>query len=337
MTGSSPHSVSSWIKSKMPSLQEANLSDDLTAGHDEQHYVRLGWVMCLLGFGGFVLWASFAPLDKGIPAPGIVITSNQRQIIQSPIGGVVEAILVKDGDEVKAGQVLIRLNKLQTSAQAFSAKESIASKQRQVQMMKEQLAGMRELEKDGYIAKNRLLELERTYTQLSETLAQDQSKFAAYQFDLENTDIKAPVDGSVQNLEVFTKGAVTSAGAKLMEVEPTNQPLMIEAKVPIHMIDKLKVGLPVEILFPAFNQRSTPNIPGEVVVVPNNSSLDQKTGEMFYKIRVKVSERGIKLLNQNQIKPGMPAEVFIVTGERSLMSYLFKPMLDRAHTALREE
>jgi len=58
---------------------------------------------------------------------------------------------------------------------------------------------------------------------------------------------------------------------------------------------------------------------------------------MFYKIRVKVSERGIKLLNQNQIKPGMPAEVFIVTGERSLMSYLFKPMLDRAHTALREE
>lgn len=337
MSRSDQQSLSSWFKKRIELMQLPNLNSDHSKEHDEHHYVRLGWLICIIGFGGFVLWATFAPLDKGIPAPGTVITSNQRQIIQSPIGGVVEAILVKDGDEVKEGQVLIKLNKLQTSAQATSAKESIASKQRQVQMMKEQLAGMRELVKDGYIAKNRLLELERSYTQLSETLAQDQSKFAAYQFDLDNTDIKAPVDGTVQNLEVFTKGAVTNAGAKLLEVEPTNQPLMIEAKVPVHMIDKLRVGLPVEILFPAFNQRSTPNIPGEVLVVPNNSSTDQKTGEAFYKIRVKVSDRGIKLLNQNQIKPGMPAEVFIVTGERSLMSYLFKPMLDRAHTALREE
>lgn len=304
---------------------------------DENHYVRLGWLACIVGFGGFMLWATFAPLDKGIPAPGIVITSNQRQVIQAPVAGVIEAILVKDGDVVKTGQVLLKLNKLQTLAQAMSAKESIASKQKQAQLMKEQLAGMRELAREGYVAKNRLLELERTYAQLVESLAQDQSKYAAFKFDLDNTEIKSPVDGTVQNLEVFTTGAVASVGAKLLEVEPMNQPLMIEAKVPTFLIDKVKVDLPVEILFPAFNQRTTPNIPGKVLVVPNNSSTDPKTGESFYKIQVQVTTQGEKLLQQNQIKPGMPAEVFVVTGERSLMSYLFKPVLDRAHSSLREE
>lgn len=304
---------------------------------EEHYYIRRGWILCLLGFGGFILWASFAPLDKGIPAPGTIISSNQRQTIQSPINGVVEAILVKDGDQVQKDQVLIKLNKLQTSAQATSTKESIASKQKQMALMKEQLAGMRELVKDGYAAKNRLLELERSYVQLSESLAQEQSKYAAYQFDLDNTDIKSPVDGTVQNLEIFTKGAVTNAGSKLLEVEPANQPLLVEARVPVNMIDKVKVGLPVEILFPALNQRSTPNIPGEVLAVPNNNTIDQKTGETFYKIRVKVSDKGMGMLSQYQIKPGMSAEVFVVTGERSLLSYLFKPILDRSHSALREE
>lgn len=307
------------------------------ASKEEHYYIKRGWILCLLGFGGFILWASFAPLDKGIPAPGTIISSNQRQTIQSPINGVVEAILVKDGDQVQKDQVLIKLNKLQTSAQATSTKESISSKQKQMALMKEQLAGMRELVKDGYAAKNRLLELERSYVQLSESLAQEQSKYAAYQFDLDNTDIKSPVDGTVQNLEIFTKGAVTNAGSKLLEVEPANQPLLVEARVPVNMIDKVKVGLPVEILFPALNQRSTPNIPGEVLAVPNNNTVDQKTGETFYKIRVKVSDKGMDMLSQYQIKPGMSAEVFVVTGERSLLSYLFKPILDRSHSALREE
>lgn len=304
---------------------------------NENYYIRIGWLLCMVGFFGFILWASFAPLDKGVPAAGVVITSNQRQVIQAPIGGVIESILVKDGDQVSSGQTLIKLNKLQASAQAISAKESITSKQKQALLLKEQLVGMRDLAKDGYVAKNRLLELERNYVQLTESIAQDQSKYAAYQFDLDNTDIKSPVDGTVQNLEVFTIGAVTASGAKLLEVEPSNQPLMVEARVPVHLIDKVKSGLSVEILFPAFNQRSTPNIPGEVLVVPNNNTVDQKTGEAFYKVQVKVSDKGIKLLDQNKIKPGMSAEVFIVTGERSLMSYLFKPMLDRMHTALRED
>ena len=229
------------------------------------------------------------------------------------------------------------MNNLQASSQATGVKESIASKEQQARFMLEQLTGLRNLAKDGYIPKNRLLELERNYTQLTESIAQERGKYAAYQFELDSTVIKSPVDGSIVNLEVFTKGAIAQAGSKLMEVEPNNLPLLIETRVPVHLIDKVRVGLPVEILFPAFNQRTTPNIPGEVMIVPNNSTVDQKKGDSFYKVQVRVTERGDRLLAQNKIRPGMMAEVFIVTGERSLMSYLLKPLLDRTHRALREE
>jgi protease secretion system membrane fusion protein len=305
--------------------------------HSETYYVRLGWAIVVLGFGGFLLWAITAPLDQGIPASGIVITSGQRQVIQAPLSGVVEVILVQDGDQVQSGQILAKMNNLQASSQATGVKESIASKEQQARYMLEQLTGLRNLAKDGYIPKNRLLELERNYTQLTESIAQERGKYAAYQFELDSTVIKSPVDGSIVNLEVFTKGAIAQAGSKLMEVEPNNLPLLIETRVPVHLIDKVRVGLPVEILFPAFNQRTTPNIPGEVMIVPNNSTVDQKKGDSFYKVQVRVTERGDRLLAQNKIRPGMMAEVFIVTGERSLMSYLLKPLLDRTHRALREE
>ena len=105
----------------------------------------------------------------------------------------------------------------------------------------------------------------------------------------------------------------------------------------MYLIDKVHLNLPVEILFPAFNQRSTPNIPGVVTVLPNDRTQDPRTGEQFYKIQVRVTDKGLRKLADNKVRPGMPAEVFIVTGQRTMMSYLFKPITDRIHGSLREE
>ena len=126
-------------------------------------------------------------------------------------------------------------------------------------------------------------------------------------------------------------------GSRLMEVEPTDGTLIVEARVPVHLIDKVHLKLPVEILFPAFNQRSTPNIPGVVTVVPNDRTQDPRTGEPYYKVQVQVTDKGIRKLQDNKVRPGMPAEVFVVTGERTMMSYLLKPITDRMHGSLREE
>jgi protease secretion system membrane fusion protein len=353
------------LQKQIAQMQEARANEADFIEHDERHYARMGWIVLIVGFGGFMLWALLAPLDKGVPAQGTVITDGQRKTIQTPLNGVVEEILVKDGDHVKAGQVLARLNNLQASAQANGAeqavmglqaqvnglKDSIANKQLQVKFLKEQLAGMEELAKDGYVARNRVLELQRNYLQINGSLSEDRGNLARYQsqlveqegrlkafaFDLDNTAIKSPVDGSIVNLEIFTKGAVVQPGTRLMEVEPADGALIIEARVPVYLIDKVHLNLPVEILFPAFNQRSTPNIPGVVTVVPNDRTQDPRTGEPYYKIQVQVTDKGMRKLKDNKVRPGMPAEVFVVTGERTMMTYLLKPISDRMHGSLREE
>jgi len=354
-----------WLQTQIAQMQEARANEADFVEHDEKHYARLGWIVLIIGFGGFMVWALFAPLDKGVAAQGTVITDGQRKTIQAPFSGVVEEIMVKDGDTVKVGEVLARLNNLQASAQANGAeqavmglqaqvhglKDSIANKELQVKFVKEQLVNLQDLAKDGYVARNRVLELERTYLQINGSLSEDRGNLARYQsqlveqegrlkafsFDLDNTTIKSPVNGSIVNLEIFTKGAVVQPGTRLMEIEPDEGALIIEARVPVHLIDKVHLHLPVEILFPAFNQRSTPNIPGVVTVVPNDRTQDPRTGEPYYKVQVQVTDKGMRKLKDNKVRPGMPAEVFVVTGERTMMIYLLKPITDRMHGSLREE
>lgn len=352
-----------WLKQKLENLFSSG--NQSSSDKDEIHYAKLGWLVLLVGFGGFMLWASFAPLDKGVSAQGTVITDGQRKVIQPAVNGVIEEILVKDGDVVKAGQLLVKMNDLQVSALAEGTKESIAglegqieglqssiqNQQAQLKFLNEQLKGMRELAKEGYVAKNRVLELERTYVQVQGAMSENQGnlkryehqlaelkkKLPALQFDQENATIESPVDGSVVNLSVFTKGQVVQAGSKLMEISPVNQDLLIEARVPIILIDKVHVGLPVEMIFSAFNQRTTPRIPGVVTVVSADRTTDDKTGEVFYKIQARVNDKGMTMLKEHQIRPGMPVEVFVITGERTMMNYLLRPLFDRMRTSLGEE
>lgn len=355
-----------WVKKKAQELslvfrkQSANQLE-----RDEYHYARIGKLILVFGFGGFIVWASFAPLDKGVSAQGTVITDGQRKVVQPASNGVIEEIYVRDGDVVSAGTLLIRMNDSQAAAQAEATREtiagiagqiaglevSIASQKAQLKYIAEQLVGMRQLAKEGYVPRNRLLDLERTNMQITAELAQNEGnmerdrrqvtelekKLPAYDFDLANMTIESPVDGSVINLAVFTKGQFVQAGTKLMEISPLNQNLIVEAKVPVNLIDKVHTGLPVEMIFSAFNQRITPRIPGTVTVVSADRTQDERTGDIFYKIQAQVTEKGMRLLKDHQVRPGMPVEVFVVTGERTMMNYIFKPFLDRARTSLGEE
>lgn len=90
-------------------------------------------------------------------------------------------------------------------------------------------------------------------------------------------------------------------------------------------------------MFTAFNQNKTPKIPGIVSLVSADRLIDKSNGEPYYQMQVTVSPEGIQMLRGEDIRPGMPVEVFVKTGSRSLLSYLFKPVLDRAHTSLTEE
>jgi len=433
-----------------PALHEVNT--------DATVHTRLGWWIVLAGVGGFLLWAMFAPLDKGVPVNGTVAVATNRKLVQHQSGGTIEDILIKEGDVVKAGQPLVRMNDVQakaaaemTRAQYYSARaaearliaerdgkktigfpaelenakndlravnaislqtqlfnsrqsslrnelaavdesiaglqsqsrglqESLENQKQQIQFLKEQLEGMRDLAKEGYVARNRLLDLERTYaqvnggmaenvgnigraqrqiselnlrraqrqqdyqkevrTQLSEVQKEAEalaSRLQGQDFDLANVVVRAPVDGTVVGLNVFTRGGVIGPGFRMMDIVPSDDALIIEGQVPVNLIDKLHKDLPVELIFVAFNQNQTPHVPGVVTQVSADRLVDEKTGMPYYKMQAKVTPEGKKILAHLQVRPGMPVEAFVKTGERTMMSYLLKPVFDRAKTSLSEE
>ncbi len=369
---------------------------------DARSHARLGWWIVILGVGGFLLWASIAPLDQGVPVSGTVVVSTNRKAIQHPTGGVVSEILVKDGDTVKAGQVLVRMNDVQAKAQdevsrvqynADLATEARLVAERdgkssitfppellrqkgnprvaddiktqtqlfesrtkaiheELAILSEQLDGMRDLAKDGYVARNKLLDLERTYierkqgyesevrTQLAEVEKEADAlkmRLEALDYDLANAVVKSPVDGTVEGLSVFTSGGVVGPGFKMMDVIPSGDKLIVEAKIPVNLIDKVHPGLKVDFIFTAFNDKRTPHVPGEVDMVSADRMVDEKTGTPYYRMTAYVTPEGMKLLKNLKIRPGMPVQLFVKTGERTMMNYLMRPLLDRMKVSLTEE
>lgn len=447
-------------------IEQKNLITDVTPRHiemlevetDASSYARLGWLIVLVGVVGFLIWASFAPLDKGVPLSGNIAVATNRKIVQHQTGGTIDQILVKDGDEVKAGQVLVKMNDVNAKSaaeiargqwladkaiearliaerdgaqsihfpkeledakndarvaesllaqqqlfstrrfalqsdlsaieeniaglklQAAGLEESMVNKKQQQVFLKEQVESMRDLAKDGYVARNRLLDLERTYAQVNGGISEDignfgrlkrqileltfrktqrmqdaqkevrtqladvqkeagslQSRLEALDFDLQNSLVRAPVDGTVVGLNVFTNGAVVAGGFKLLELVPKDDALIVEAVLPVNLVDKVHEGLKVEMIFSAFNSNTTPHIPGIVTQVSADRAIDERNGQPFYKVRAAVSPEGKAEVNKLQVRPGMPVELFVKTGERTMMNYLLKPVFDRAKTALTEE
>jgi len=341
------------------------LDKGLTLKRDMRRFARYGWFILIVGFFITFIWASFAPLDKGIPASGYVITDSNRKEIKHLSGGVVDHVLVHEGELVKAGQLLLVMNDIQASATNNATTSSIAGieaqnkgmeiavfeKQKQLSYAKQQLDGLAELSKEDLIPKTKLWDSQKEVAQLKASIAADLASIeknksqiaefserkSAFQFDLDNTQIKSPVDGYVVGLTQFTNGGVITPGTRLMDIVPLNDDLVVEAQVPVNLIDKVGINLDAEILFTAFNQNRTPHIPAKIVMVSPDKYVDEKTGVPYFKVRAVATEKGRKLLKDLQVRSGMPAEVFIKTGERSMMSYLLKPFFDRSYSAFREE
>lgn len=421
--------------------------------------MRWGMWLVLAGFGGFLLWSWLAPLDAGVVATGTVKVTSNRKAVQHLSGGTVEAILVREGDAVKKGQEVVRLDSLRALAEqgAISAQyivsktvenrleaerdgldvvnydpellkrfgndhrlvaamnlqqrlldtrraglageisilqENLAAsavqlkglqqvygaRASQINFLDQELKGTRVLAAEGYVPRNRLLELERSNADLSAGQAENLNNIArirsqtteiklrilqrqhdyqkevesqltdtakenttladrlrALDYEVTHTIIRSPIDGMVQSLSIATIGGIIQPGFKIMEIVPDNEPLQVDAMIPVQAIDKMAPGLAVDIAFPAFNHAQTPNIPGRVKTVSADRLLDEESKQPFYLAQVEVTPDGMSLLGSNHIRPGMPASVTIKTGERNLMSYLLKPMLERVDSSFKEQ
>ncbi|NNM70916.1 HlyD family type I secretion periplasmic adaptor subunit [Enterovirga aerilata] len=409
------------------------------------------------GVGG---WAATTELSGAVIAPGMLVVDSNVKKVQHPTGGVVGELRVRDGDRVKSGDVLLRLDETVTRAnlaivtknldelaarqardeaerdgedkitfppdlleraetspevarliageaklfelrrssregQRAQLRERIAqlnqqidgliqqtrAKQTEIDLIQPELEGVRELWKKGLVQINRVTSLQRDAARLEgergqlvaataeargkvvetelQILQIDQdmrsevgrelaeirgktSEFVerkvAAEDQLRRVEIRAPQDGIVHQLSVHTVGGViTAQGEPIMLIVPEADALRVEAKIPPHDIDQLHVGQRAVLRFSSFNQRTTPELNGEVTLVSADVSQDQKTAATFYTVHIRIPPEEIRRLEGLRLVPGMPVEAFVQTTPRTVMSYLVRPLQDQLMRAFREK
>lgn len=440
----------------------ANLIDRTRNDEADDKSFRVGGrVIAGLAFGVLLLggaggWAATAQLTGAIIATGSVKVDREIKAIQHRDGGIVSEISIREGDFVKEGQVLLRLDDAQTRAELSIVRAQLSElsvrrarliaerdgldrmqlagidigtsphieqimlgetrllegniRNRKSQMeqlelsidqLGEEIAGLEaqhasKLEEIGLVEKEhgkikgladqRLIEGTRIYTtnrelarlngekaeieagiarskvRISEIklqiiavdeasrteaqrelsivdpkLAEQRERATAIEDRLKRTDIRTPIAGVVNELAVNTLGGVISSAEKLVTIVPEGAALKIEAKLAPTDIDQVHVGQSAKLRFSAFNQRTTPELVGDIAYVSAATSIDQATNQPFYIAEVSVSEAELAKLGDNRLRPGMPLEVFITTEDRTAISYLAKPLLDQFERALREQ
>jgi HlyD family secretion protein len=417
-----------------------------------------GITVVLMLVGGVGGWASTTELSGALIAPGSIVVDSNIKKVQHPTGGVVGEVRARDGDRVKAGDVVVRLDETVTRAnlsivtkglnelaarkarleaerdnldaikfpdeliarrdnadvatamlserklfdlrhnartgQRSQLRQRIGqlqeeiggltsqqtSKSKEIVLIERELVGVRDLFQKNLIQMNRLTQLEREGTRLDgergsliAAVAQSKGKIAELELQilqidqdlssevakelrdvdgkigefverkitaedqLKRIDIRAPQDGTVFQSNVHTVGGVVTAGDAIMMIVPEADNLTVEAKVNPQDIDQLRVGLKALLRFTTFNQRTTPEIYGAVTRVSADISTDQRSGASYYTVRIGMSPEEIARLGEVRLVPGMPVEAFIQTGERTVMSYLVKPLYDQLSRAFREK
>lgn len=154
---------------------------------------------------------------------------------------------------------------------------------------------------------------------------------------LERVDIRAPATGRVHEMQIFTLGGVVPPGATILQIIPRDLGFGFEMRVDPVSIDQVYVGQDARLRFSAFNQRTTPELMGTVSDISPTSIMDEVTGQSFYRVTMDVSPSELARLGDVDLVPGMPVDAFVQTGERSVFSYLTKPLTEQFTTAFREE
>ncbi|MES2940910.1 MAG: HlyD family type I secretion periplasmic adaptor subunit [Pseudomonadota bacterium] len=276
------------------------------------------------------------------------------QSIKENISGQEALILAYQGMLASRRSQLALLNDELTQTRGL-VKEGYAPRNRQLElerMVAESNASSTELIGNITRARQAIAEVrqraisrEQEYRKEVETQAADVNrdvqseveKYRALQDDLGRTQVRAPASGQVVGLNVQTVGGVIGAGQKLMDIVPEKEPLLLEARVMPHLIDRVHADMPVDVRFSSFAHSPQLVVEGKVVSISGDLLTDQATNTQYYLARVSITPQGMKELGKRTLQPGMPVEVVFKTGERTLLTYLLHPLTKRMAASMKEE
>ncbi len=419
--------------------------------------VKFAYIIVGLAILFFGVWGGLAPLDSAITAPGNIVLSGNRKIIQHDGGGTIKNILVKDGEIVKKGQPLIELSTTYAKAsfkiilsqlrtalaterrllaeennlekidfsseyldpnaqeaqrlinnqqQLFETRRAalngrLESIKKQIQQGYEKITGekgqLKSIQSQLATAKANAADAEKLFkkevvNKLYYTNAQNEvqrlegheaalkaniavteqtimegelqllnvrnefmnkieeeyrgnhvalleakQKYNNAKEVLNRTIIRSPVDGIVTAMQYHTIGGVIAQGVRIMEIVSQDDDLIIDAYVSPNEINSLHVGMLVKVQLNPYKQRLVPRIAGEVTYVSADKIANERTGQEFYLVKVKIDHDMISKLNANvKLQPGMPVTVFIIRGTRTFLEYMLSPIVDSFHKAFKE-
>lgn len=408
-----------------------------------------------VGIGG---WAAATNLAGAVVASGHMVVDSYVKKVQHPTGGVVGEILVREGDKVKAGDVVLRLDSTTTRANlaivtrrldefrarfarleaerddlqavVFPAelqsraddpeiaailhgeerlfairREALESKRAQlrervvqyeheieglkaqevaydqgIEVLEKEIGSLGGLRSQGIVSDQRLnglktqlatfggergekialqaqaagritetklqiLQIEQDLkAEVGRELRDTQAQIGEYverkvaaEDELKRIDIVAPQSGMVHQLQVHTVGGVVTPADPIMLIVPENDNLALEVNIQPKDVDQIHPGMPAVLRMSAFNQRTTPELNGIVSRIAADLTTDQRSGLSYYVVRIAVPPQELKKLAGLTLVPGMPAEAFIQTSERTALSYIVKPLADQINRAFREE
>ena len=419
---------------------------------------RIGYAIIAFTFVGLLGWAAFAPLDSAVVANGVISAEGNRKTIQHLEGGMLRRILVREGQKVKAGQILFELDPTQANAAAgitrnqyvallamearliaerdqrpsisFPAEltsrkndpdviRALADEQaqfaerrqtlqgqvdlvnsqreqyqseidgidRQTQGLKDQLGyindelgDLRKIYDKGLVPRPRLLALEREQANLSGSIGRltaDRAKavqgisetqlkvrqikqqfFEEVSQNVTETRVKlaevtekevvasdaqkrinvvSPVSGTAQNLRFFTEGAVVRPAEPMVDIAPDDEAFVIQAHFQPTDVDNIHEGMTTEVRLPAFHSRKIPILSGKIESISRDRIADPENKTAYFLGIVRVDVKQLPPEFRNKVTAGMPAQVVVPTGERTVLQYLFSPLRDTLRTTMREE
>jgi HlyD family type I secretion membrane fusion protein len=225
-----------------------------------------------------------------------------------------------------------RLNQLER--QAVDLNGNIASLQANIAQTEARISETREqiLNVDQAIRSEAGTEL----AQVMATISDQKIRIAEADDRFAKAVVKAPVAGIVDKLAFSTLGSVIPSGTPIAQIVPDSDILVVEASVSPADIDQLKTGQRARVMFSTLNQNVTPELSGTLTFLSAESANDGNGGPPYFRIRVTLDRSSTNSDLYSQIRAGTPAEVFLQTGDRSLLSYLFKPLLDQITRSFRQ-
>ena len=425
---------------------------------DDRSLKRFGYAVVAVVFVGFGGWAALAPLDSAAVAPGVITVQNSRKTIQHLEGGIVRELMVKEGQQVQQGDLLLLLEGRQFRAELdavrvqhvtleavqarllaerdnrsqlrfpataalplddsrvldarkaqqemFTARrkayegqvsvlqQTVAQLQAQIEGLGSVMESRRKLIRsyesevtdqqallaEGFADRQKLRDFERNIatvggeisdlqasrsaaaakigeaqlqmlqvqrdfqasvaTELGETqvkLSNAAEQLGAAGDRVDRAEIRAPATGKVLNLQVHTVGGVVAAGAPLMDIVPDHDDLVVEGRVSPFDIERVHAGLDARVRLSGLRFDRQPRLRGTVTNVSADRIVDERTGAAYYSAQVAIDAGELEQLGGIALQPGMPADVMINTGSRTMLGYLFDPLRSAVERSFRED